>query len=99
MGLLVAVNLLNVADLALTLAALESGGSEANPILRPLLAYSPLWAGVFKVAAVLAATLLVWQARRYRKVLIVAVLTLAVFTGVLVYHLVGLTFFARRPIS
>ncbi len=98
-GLLAAVNLLNVVDFALTLVALESGGSEANPILRPLFDLSPVGAGVFKVVAVLAATLLVWQARRYRKALMVGVFMLAVFAGILVYHLVGLTFFARRPTS
>lgn len=95
--LLIAVNLLNMADFWLTLIALESGGREANPLLRPLFALSPLWAGVFKVVAVLAATLLVWEARRYRKALIVGLCMLAVFTGLLLYHIFALVFIPRRP--
>ncbi len=95
--LLIAVNLLNVADYWLTLIALESGGREANPLLRPLLALSPLWAGVFKLVAVLAATLLVWEARRYRKALIVGLCMLVVFGGLLLYHIFALVFIPRRP--
>lgn len=95
--LLIAVNLLNLADFALTLVALESGGREANPLLRQLFALSPLWAGIFKVVAVLAATLLVWEARRYRKALIAGVCMLVIFTGLLLYHVFALPFIPRRP--
>ncbi len=95
--LLIAVNLLNIADFWLTLIALRSGGREANPLLRPLFALSPLWAGVFKVVAVLAATLLVWEARRYRKALIVSLIMVVVFGGLLLYHLFALAFIPRRP--
>ncbi len=95
--LLIAVNLLNMVDYWLTLIALESGGREANPLLRPLFALSPLWAGVFKLVAVLAATLLVWESRRYRKALIVALCMLVVFGGLLLYHIFALAFIPRRP--
>jgi hypothetical protein len=95
--LLMAVNLLNLADFCMTLVALEAGGREANPLLRPLFALSPLGAGIFKIVAVLAATLLVWESRRYRKALIVSLLMLLVFAGLLIYHVFALTFIPRRP--
>ena len=85
--LLVGVNLLNLADFSVTLRVLESGGREANPILRPLLALSPLWAGIFKLVAVLAATMLVWENRRYRKALIVALCMVVAFSGLVMYDI------------
>jgi hypothetical protein len=85
--LLVGVNLLNLADFSVTLRVLDSGGREANPILRPLLALSPLWAGIFKLVAVLAASLLVWENRRYRKALIAALCMVLVFAGLVAYDI------------
>ena len=90
-GVLATVNLLSVADFALTLVALGSGGQEANPVLRRLFAISPLWAGIFKVVVLLAASLLVWETRRYRKALIAALAMLAIFALLFVYHIVVLT--------
>jgi hypothetical protein len=90
--LLVGVNLLNLADFSVTLRVLDSGGREANPILRPLLALSPLWAGIFKLVAVLAASLLVWESRRYRKALIAGLCMVVVFVGLVVYDIVVLAF-------
>jgi hypothetical protein len=90
--LLAVVNALNVADYALTLGALEAGGREANPVMRSLFALSPRWAGIFKVVAVLAASLLVWESRRYRKALIVGLCMLVVFAGLFVYHVFGVAF-------
>lgn len=90
--LLAAVNALNVADFSLTLAVLGAGGGEANPVMRSLFAMSTRWAGVFKVVAVLAASLLVWQNRRYRKALIAGLCMLVVFTCLFIYHVFGLAF-------
>lgn len=95
--LLISVNLLNVADFWLTLVALDSGGREANPVLRPLFMLGPIWAGVFKVVFVLAATLLVWQLSRYRKALIVAVFMLVLFGALMLYHLVVLVLLQAAP--
>jgi hypothetical protein len=95
--LLAAVNLLNVADFVLTLVALDSGGREANPVLRPLLALSPLWAGIFKLVAVLAATLIVWESRYYRKALIAGLCMLVVFCALLAYHVFALAFVVGGP--
>lgn len=90
--LLVLANVLNVADFSLTLRVLESGGREANPVLRPLLATSPLLAGIFKLVLVLAASLLVWENRRYRKALIAGLCMLLVFAFLFVYDILGLAF-------
>jgi hypothetical protein len=90
--LLAGVNLLNLADFSVTLRVLDSGGREANPILRPLLALSPLWAGIFKLVAVLAASLLVWENRRYRKALIAALCMVLVFAGLVAYDITVLAF-------
>jgi hypothetical protein len=91
--LLAAVNVLNVADFTLTLNVLGAGGGEANPLMRSLFALSPVWAGVFKVLAVLLASLLVWRFKRYRAALLTALVMVAVFAGVLLYHICGLVFF------
>ncbi len=90
--LLAAVNALNVADFSLTLGVLDSGGAEANPVMASLFAMSSRWAGVFKVVAVLAASLLVWENRRYRKALIAGLCMLLVFACLFVYHIFGLAF-------
>jgi hypothetical protein len=95
--ILITINVLNLADFLLTLIALESGGREANPVLRRLFALSPLWAGIFKLVAVLAASLLIWETRRYRKALILGLCILVVLTLLFVYHVVGLTSFSESP--
>jgi hypothetical protein len=92
--LLATVNVLNVTDFLLTLGALDSGGREANPVMRSLFALSPRWAGIFKVVAVLAASLLVWESRRYRKALIAGLCMLVVFAGLFVYHVFGVVFWS-----
>lgn len=90
MVLLFTVNALNLIDFALTVHALSVGASEANPVMASLFKVGPVWAGVFKTAAVAFASLLVWDWRRYRKALFAGVAMLAVFTAVFCYHVVGL---------
>lgn len=85
---LVAVNVLNLCDFLLTLLVLDSGGREANPILRPLLSLSPLAAGIFKLVVVASATLIVWRSRFYKLSVIVGLLMLAVFACLVVYDFV-----------
>jgi hypothetical protein len=92
-ALLLVVNALNLIDFALTLNALALGADEANPVMATLFEAGPAWAGVFKVAAVALASLLVWEWKRYRKALIAAVMMLAVFAAVFIYHIVGLTLY------
>ncbi|OFV80532.1 MAG: hypothetical protein A2W26_12205 [Acidobacteria bacterium RBG_16_64_8] len=90
--LLVAVNVLNLADFVFTLNVLRSGGGEANPIMRSLFALDPVYAGVFKMSAVLLSTWLVWRCRRYRTALEAALVMVAVFAAVFFYHVAGLAF-------
>lgn len=89
--LLGVVNIFNVADFALTLSALAAGGGEVNPVMRSLLETDPIWAGLFKVAAVLLASWIVWRLRRYRLALQAALVVAGILSGVLVYHVLGLT--------
>jgi len=89
--LLGAVNVFNFADFVLTLNALAAGGGEANPVMRSLLETDPVWAGLFKVTAVLLASWIVWRLRRYRLALQAALLVAGILCAVLVYHVLGLT--------
>jgi hypothetical protein len=92
-GILVVVNGLNLADFFLTLNVLSQGGGEANPILRTLFAANPLYAGIFKVVAVLFTSWIAWRCRRYRSGLEAALILLSVFAGVIAYHIYGLICF------
>lgn len=87
--LLVVVNMLNLADFALTLNVLAQGGEEANPIMRSLFSVDPFYAGLFKIVAVLLTTVLVWHCRRFRSALAAALIMVVVFGAVLLYHLFG----------
>lgn len=89
-SLLVAVNVFNLADFWLTLNVLALGGGEANPILRPLFAAGPVYAGSFKFVIVFAVTLIVWSCRRFRRALEAALIMAGAFGAVLVYHIIGL---------
>lgn len=88
--LLLGVNILNLADFLLTLNVLARGGGEANPILRSLFAMDPLYAGGFKLVAVLLTCWLAWRCRRFRSGLEAAVIMLVLFTMVICYHIFGL---------
>jgi hypothetical protein len=91
-ALLIAINLLNLADFALTLVALGRGAEEANPVLRPMFDASPWAAAAFKLGLGFAVSLLVWDGRRYRKLLEVALLVLALYSLVILYHFWGLLY-------
>jgi len=93
-SLLVVVNILNLADFLLTLKVLAAGGGEANPILRSLFAMDPLYAGLFKLVAVLLTSWLAWRCRRFRSGLEAAVIMLTVFAAVICYHIFGLVAYA-----
>ncbi len=92
-GLLVTVNVLNLADFFLTLRVLAEGGGEANPILRSLFAADPIYAGIFKLVVVLLTSWLAWRCRRFRSGLEAAIIMLAVFTAVICYHIFGMIFY------
>ena len=86
---LAAVLALSLADLLLTLRALELGASEANPIMARLIGVSPVLAGAFKLAVSLAVLLAIWVLRRYRRVLEASLFLAGGLTLLLAYHLLG----------
>jgi hypothetical protein len=92
-ALLLVINIFNLIDFSLTVNVLNSGGGEANPVMRSLFALGPVWAGIFKVLAVGGATWLVWRCRRFRCVLKVTIVVAVLFAVVLVYHIFGLVVF------
>ena len=86
-GLLAAINALNVLDLVLTLQVLGGRVTEGNPVMRILIGNSPLLALLVKVAIVGAVSFEIWRQRRYRVVLAAAVLFLLVFVTLTVFEL------------
>lgn len=93
-AVLFVINALNLADFLMTMNVLARGGGEANPILRSLFAVDPLYAGIFKVVAVLLTSWIVWRCRRFRSGLEASIVLLAVFAAVICYHIYGvLTYF------
>ncbi len=84
---LVTVALLNVADLALTLRALDRGAVELNPIMAMLLGSDPLLASIFKVTIGVGVVVAMWLMRRYRRVLEASLVLLGGFTLLVVYSL------------
>ncbi len=84
-------NMLSLADLAFTLFALDHGAIEANPVMRTLLDSDPGFAILAKIGMVAGVSTLIYLLRRYRLMLMVALIAVAVFGSVVVYHLFGLT--------
>lgn len=85
--LLVALWLLNVADLVLTYKALGFGATEANWVMGSLLEAGLLPAALFKLGVVTAGVLCLWWLRRYRMTIVATVLVTAIYVGVVVYEL------------
>jgi len=87
-SVLIAVNVLSLLDGVLTAFEIRNGiASEGNPVLAPLFAASPYAALGFKVLVVALVSLGIWHQRRYRYVLGVSLLALAVFAAIVAYHL------------
>ena len=84
--ILVAANLLSLADIALTLRVLETGAVEANPLLKTLLDIDVHLAAGVKAALVAAASMLIWHYRWHRRILPLALFVLTVFAAVVVYQ-------------
>jgi hypothetical protein len=85
--LLVALWLLNIADLSLTSYGIWLGfASESNGVMRYFLHQGTATAAVFKIGLITAGVLLLWRVRRYRSALIAAVLLSAVFAAVVAYQ-------------
>jgi hypothetical protein len=88
-ALLALLSLLSAADWALTLRALRHGAVEGNPLLGGLIAADPEAAAIFKAGIILVVSLMVWNGRRYRLVLATAVVGVALYALLVVYHLVA----------
>ncbi|NTW29388.1 MAG: hypothetical protein HGA39_08520 [Coriobacteriia bacterium] len=87
-GLLVLLNVMSLADGLLTAFSLWLGiAKEGNPVLGSILGASPLLAAWFKVAVMIVVSYGIWRGRRYRAVLVLAPITLAIYAMVLGYHL------------
>ena len=86
-AVLVTVAVLNVADLALTLRALQLGAVELNPVMAALIGTDPLLASVFKLAIGFGVVGVMWALRRYRRVLEGSLLLLGGFTLLVGYSL------------
>jgi len=87
---LVLFNILNVTDALMTASILEAGGAEANPVMRQLYGAGVWQAVAFKVAIGAAMTATIWSLRRYRRIVEIALVILAVFTAVVLYEIVGM---------
>lgn len=90
LAVLVALNLLSLADWLLTMTSLNAGAVEGNPVLAGLMGHSLWIAGGFKFAVVLGVSLLVWHWRHFRAVLATLMLAVALYLAVIAYHFTGL---------
>ncbi|MBI5230579.1 MAG: hypothetical protein HY876_00225 [Coriobacteriales bacterium] len=91
--LLIAINILSLADWWFTMRALELGASEGNPVLSAMLESNPAMAAGFKLSITIAVTLGIWAWRRYRLVLATSVFGVTAYALVIVYHIGGLSAF------
>ena len=87
-SLLALLNVLSLLDGMFTAAELSSGiAREGNPVVRSLIGANPLLAVGFKVAIMIAVSVLLWRWRSYRVVLVLTLATLVLYAMVLAYHL------------
>lgn len=87
MSVLVGINLMSLADGALTYAEITHGiAHEGNPVLAALFDAHPMAAVVFKVFAIFMVTAIIWVARRQRSMVALSLFASAVFSAVLAYH-------------
>jgi hypothetical protein len=91
-SLLVLLNVLSLCDGALTAIELRHGiASEGNPVLAMILGTHPLMAAGFKIAVMIVVSYGIWRGRRYRAILVLAPLALAIYAALLGYHLGSLS--------
>lgn len=84
---LAAVAVLNLADYLLTIRALDRGAIEVNPVMAALFDVDPAVAGAVKLLLGLGVVLVIWQMRRYRRILEVSLVALGGFSLLLAYQL------------
>lgn len=91
LGILIAINLLNIADYIYTVNAISKGAIEANPVLQIFFTVNNQIAGVYKILMVLFISLIAWKFRKYKSIIATNLLILLVLSFVLIYHFYGLT--------
>ena len=91
---LIIVATLNVADLVLTLRAVDLGAVEVNPIMAALIDADRALAAVFKVSIGLAVVAVIWAMRRYRRIL---EMSLVLFGGFMLLFVYSLSIAALLP--
>jgi hypothetical protein len=84
---LAAVIALNLADFLLTVRALDRGATEVNPVMAALFDVDPAVAGAVKLLLGVGVVIVVWQMRRYRRILEVSVVALVGFSALVGYQL------------
>lgn len=84
-GLLILINLLNLADYFLTMKLLFIDGVEANPLMAMLFSLNPLFALLVKVFFVAVVCLMFWRYRKFRLVLLSAVFAFVLFVLLIIY--------------
>lgn len=80
---------LNMVDLLLTTEALGQGATEANPLMRALLAGQPGAAILLKLASGAFVAAGVWILRSYRRIIETAVVIVLALSVLMLYHVVG----------
>lgn len=83
---LIAANILSMADILLTMRVLNAGAVELNPLLRALMDFDIRAAGAVKASLVGGATLLIYRYRGYRKIVPLALMSTALFAAVVTYQ-------------
>ena len=86
-AVLAALLSLNVADYLFTVAVLGRGGREVNPVMAALFEANLAVAGVVKLAAVSLVIGVIWQLRRYRRILQLSLIAVAGFTFLITYQI------------
>jgi len=90
-AVLALANLLSLLDLGLTTIAMRLGVVEGNPFMGYFFEAGATQAAAVKCGLVVAASLGIWALRRYRSGLMTAVFFLSMYSAVVLYEVVGLT--------
>ncbi len=84
--LMISIVVLNIADVAFTFRALDRGLRELNPVMAGLLDAGHGVAALVKIGVLAALAAAGWWFRRFRRVIEVALLVVALMSVVVLYH-------------
>lgn len=83
---MISIVALNVADVAFTLRALGRGLQEVNPVMAGLLDAGHGIAAFVKIGVTMVLAVAGWWLRRFRRVIEVALIVIALMSAVVLYH-------------